>query len=74
MKANFDRTRSHTLDLAIRSVQLGADGGEVKVHQRGVWISKGGDKTEYSENITFTVRRAPEGPGGWIIVKIERGR
>jgi hypothetical protein len=71
LKASFEYTRSHTLDLTVDSINMNADEAEVKGRQKGVYISKDGQQNPYEKAVTFNVKRAPK---GWVIVSINERR
>jgi hypothetical protein len=71
LKDSFRYTQSHTLDLIIDSIHMSADGAEVEGRQKGVYISKDGQRNPYDKAVTFKVRRVPQ---GWVIVSINERR
>jgi Trypsin-like peptidase domain len=68
LKASFEYTRSHALDLTVDSINMSADEAEVKGRQKGVYISKDGQRNPYEKAVTFKLKRAPK---GWVIVSIK---
>ncbi len=68
LKDSFEHTRSHALDLTVDSISMSADEAEVKGRQKGVYISKDGQRNPYEKGVTFKLKRAPK---GWVIVSIK---
>jgi hypothetical protein len=71
LKDSFQYTLSHTLDLTVDSIDMSANEAEVKGYQRGLYISKDGQRNSYEKTVTFKLKRIPK---GWVIVSINEMR
>ncbi len=64
IRASFDQTKSHQVELAIQSIDVNGDQAEAKGRRRDVVVQPDGRTFRNESAFAFKLRRIP---GGWVI-------